>query len=80
MLFMIPLRRQLIVKAHGNLSFPEGTACADVLVAGEKGGSFELAEAVELQSESIRAQKMEQCGLQALDHRVDDVLGFLLGW
>jgi putative OPT family oligopeptide transporter len=39
-LFMIPLRRQLIVKEHGQLSFPEGTACADVLVAGEKGGSF----------------------------------------
>ncbi|MBI4547332.1 MAG: oligopeptide transporter, OPT family [Ignavibacteriae bacterium] len=39
-LFMIPLRRQLIVKEHGNLSYPEGTACADVLVAGEKGGSF----------------------------------------
>jgi putative OPT family oligopeptide transporter len=39
-LFMIPLRRQLIVKEHGNLSFPEGTACADVLVAGERGGSF----------------------------------------
>jgi putative OPT family oligopeptide transporter len=39
-LFMIPLRRQLIVKEHGNLTYPEGTACADVLVAGEKGGSF----------------------------------------
>src|SRR5580658_3727260 len=39
-LFMIPLRRQLIVKEHGQLSFPEGTACADVLVAGERGGSF----------------------------------------
>src|SRR6186713_204274 len=39
-LFMIPLRRQLIVKEHGNLLYPEGTACADVLVAGEKGGSF----------------------------------------
>src|ERR1700756_3172076 len=39
-LFMIPLRRQLIVKEHGNLAFPEGTACADVLVAGERGGSF----------------------------------------
>ncbi|MFZ0637268.1 MAG: oligopeptide transporter, OPT family [Candidatus Acidiferrales bacterium] len=39
-LFMIPLRRQLIVKEHGNLLFPEGTACADVLVAGERGGSF----------------------------------------
>ena len=39
-LFMIPLRRQLIVKEHANLLYPEGTACADVLVAGEKGGSF----------------------------------------
>jgi putative OPT family oligopeptide transporter len=39
-LFMVPLRRQLIVKEHGNLTFPEGTACADVLVSGERGGSF----------------------------------------
>ena len=39
-LFMIPLRRQLIVQEHGTLKYPEGTACADVLVAGEKGGSF----------------------------------------
>ncbi|HYG38012.1 MAG TPA: oligopeptide transporter, OPT family [Cytophagales bacterium] len=39
-LFMIPLRRALIVKEHGNLPFPEGTACADVLVAGERGGSL----------------------------------------
>lgn len=39
-LFMIPLRRSLIVKEHGNLTYPEGTACADVLVAGERGGSF----------------------------------------
>src|SRR5207245_1397714 len=39
-LFMIPLRRQLIVKEHGNLLYPEGTACADVLIAGDKGGSI----------------------------------------
>ena len=39
-LFMIPLRRALIVKEHGHLPYPEGTACAEVLVAGEKGGSF----------------------------------------
>jgi putative OPT family oligopeptide transporter len=39
-LFMIPLRRQLIVEEHGNLTYPEGTACADVLEAGERGGSF----------------------------------------
>jgi putative OPT family oligopeptide transporter len=38
--FMIPLRRQLIVQEHGNLLYPEGTACADVLIAGDKGGSF----------------------------------------
>lgn len=39
-LFMIPLRRSLIVKEHSNLPYPEGTACADVLIAGEKGGSL----------------------------------------
>ncbi len=39
-LFMIPLRRQLIVQEHGVLAYPEGTACADVLIAGEKGGSL----------------------------------------
>jgi putative OPT family oligopeptide transporter len=39
-LFMIPLRRQLIVQEHGTLPYPEGTACADVLIAGEKGGSL----------------------------------------
>lgn len=37
-LFMIPLRRYLIVKEHGNLPYPEGTACAEVLVASEIGG------------------------------------------
>jgi uncharacterized oligopeptide transporter (OPT) family protein len=37
---MIPLRRQLIVEEHGSLTYPEGTACADVLMAGERGGSF----------------------------------------
>jgi OPT family oligopeptide transporter len=39
-LMMIPLRRSLIVKEHGNLPYPEGTACASVLIAGEKGGNF----------------------------------------
>jgi putative OPT family oligopeptide transporter len=39
-LFMIPLRRQLIVQEHDTLPYPEGTACADVLIAGEKGGSL----------------------------------------
>ncbi len=38
--FMVPLRRSLIVKEHGTLPYPEGTACAEVLVAGERGGSL----------------------------------------
>ena len=37
-LMMIPLRRAFIVKQHGKLIYPEGTACAEVLIAGEKGG------------------------------------------
>lgn len=39
-LMMIPLRRSLIVKEHDNLPYPEGTACAAVLKAGERGGEF----------------------------------------
>lgn len=39
-LMMIPLRRSLIVKEHGTLPYPEGTACASVLIAGDKGGDF----------------------------------------
>ncbi len=39
-LMMIPLRRSLIVQEHGTLPYPEGTACASVLKAGEKGGDF----------------------------------------
>jgi OPT family oligopeptide transporter len=39
-LMMIPLRKSLIVKEHGVLPYPEGTACASVLKAGEKGGDF----------------------------------------
>ena len=37
--FMVPLRNALIVKEHGILPYPEGTACAEVLLAGEEGGS-----------------------------------------
>src|SRR3954463_9531405 len=39
-LMMVPLRRALIVKEHGVLPYPEGAACADVLVAGERGGAL----------------------------------------
>ena len=37
--FMVPLRNALIVKEHGTLPYPEGTACAEVLLAGEEGGA-----------------------------------------
>jgi putative OPT family oligopeptide transporter len=39
-LMMVPLRRALIVKEHAELKYPEGAACASVLIAGEKGGDF----------------------------------------
>ncbi len=38
-LMMIPLRRAFIVRQHGKLTYPEGTACADVLIVGERGGA-----------------------------------------
>lgn len=38
--FMVPLRNALIVKEHGTLPYPEGTACAEVLLAGEEGGAM----------------------------------------
>src|SRR2546428_7198417 len=37
-LMMVPLRRYLIAKEHGGLRYPEGKACAEILIAGEKGG------------------------------------------
>src|SRR5437763_17090493 len=39
-LMMVPLRRALIIKEHGVLPYPEGAACADVLIAGERGGKL----------------------------------------
>ena len=39
-LSMVPLREYLIVKEHGTLRYPEGTACADILISGERGGAF----------------------------------------
>ncbi|MEE8149246.1 MAG: oligopeptide transporter, OPT family, partial [candidate division Zixibacteria bacterium] len=38
-LLMIPLRKYLVEKEHGNLRFPEGTACAEIIVAGDEGGN-----------------------------------------
>src|SRR5207247_9984594 len=43
-LMMVPLRRALIVKEHGNLPYPEGTACAQVLIAGERSGAMARTE------------------------------------
>ncbi len=64
-LMMIPLRKALIVKEHGKLTYPEGTACAEVLVAGEKGGlqarllfqAFGLAFAYKFLMQSVKLWK-----------------------
>ena len=62
-LFMIPLRRALIVNEHGVLPYPEGTACADVLVAGEKGGSLAKMVFVGLGVATLYKSAMEILGL-----------------
>ena len=62
-LFMIPLRRALIVKEHANLPYPEGTACADVLIAGEKGGSLAKRVFVGLGVAALYKSSMEILGL-----------------
>src|SRR5258706_14081 len=51
-LMMIPLRRALIVQQHGQLKYPEGTACAEVLKAGADEESLRVAEAVRSGGES----------------------------
>lgn len=64
-LMMIPLRKALIVKEHGTLTYPEGTACAEVLIAGERGGlqarllfqAFGLAFAYKLLMAGLRLWK-----------------------
>ena len=53
-LFMVPLRKALIVQEHGTLPYPEGKACAKVLVAGEEGGSKASAVFVGLKGVSKR--------------------------
>ncbi len=64
-LMMIPLRRAFIVRQHGRLTYPEGTACAEVLIAGEEGGQcattvfvgFGLAFFVKVASSALRLWK-----------------------
>jgi len=49
---MIPLRQGLIVQEHGKLTYPEGTACADVLIVGDKGGTTAKTSSWGLRSDS----------------------------
>lgn len=67
-LFMIPLRRFLIAGEHGRLPYPEGTACAEVLVASETGGA--RARNVFLGLGAGALIKLVYGGLKALPHKV----------
>jgi OPT family oligopeptide transporter len=71
-LMMIPLRRSLIVKEHETLPYPEGTACAQVLVAGDKGGDFAKTAYLGL------AAAISYAFLQKVFHVIADVPTFLV--
>lgn len=71
-LMMIPLRRSLIVKEHANLPYPEGTACAQVLVAGDKGGNFAKTAYIGLGAATVYAL------LQKVFHVIADVPTYLV--
>lgn len=71
-LMMIPLRRSLIVKEHENLPYPEGTACAQVLVAGDKGGNFAKTAYLGLAAAGVYAL------LQKVFHLISDVPTYLV--
>jgi OPT family oligopeptide transporter len=71
-LMMIPLRRSLIVKEHENLPYPEGTACAQVLVAGDKGGDFAKTAYLGL------AAAITYAFLQKVFHVIADVPTYLI--
>jgi putative OPT family oligopeptide transporter len=62
-LFMVPLRRSLIVKEHGVLPYPEGAACAEVLIAGEKGGSMAKRLFMGLGIAVVYKTAMSVCGM-----------------
>ncbi|MBI3074232.1 MAG: oligopeptide transporter, OPT family [Deltaproteobacteria bacterium] len=76
-LMMIPLRRGLVVKNHGKLAFPEGTACAEVLIAGEKGGTE--AKTVFTGFGIAVAYKFLMSGTRVWKDTVDYALGFFRG-
>ncbi|MEO5645802.1 MAG: oligopeptide transporter, OPT family [Bacteroidia bacterium] len=71
-LMMIPLRRSLIVKEHETLPYPEGTACAQVLVAGDKGGDFAKTAYLGL------AAAITYAFLQKVFHVIADVPTYLI--
>lgn len=71
-LMMIPLRRSLIVKEHESLPYPEGTACAQVLVAGDKGGNFAKTAYLGLAAAGVYAL------LQKVFHVIADVPTYLV--
>jgi len=76
-LMMIPLRRAFIVKQHGKLSYPEGTACADVLIVGEQGGSS--AKTVFTGFGIATVYKVLMSGLKLWNDVPERMLGFFKG-
>jgi putative OPT family oligopeptide transporter len=73
-LLMIPLRRAFIVQQHGKLTFPEGKACAEVLIAGEKGGAT-----ASMVFSGFGLAFLYQFGMQAL-HLWKEVASSALSW
>src|ERR1051325_93593 len=71
-LMMIPIRRSLIVKEHETLPYPEGTACAQVLIAGDKGGDFAKTAYLGLGVAFVYAL------LQRVFHVIAEVPGYLV--
>jgi putative OPT family oligopeptide transporter len=76
-LMMIPLRRAFIVKQHGVLPYPEGTACADVLIVGEQGGSS--AKTVFTGFGIAAVYKVLMSGLKLWNDTPERMLGFFKG-
>lgn len=76
-LMMIPLRRAFIVKQHGTLPYPEGTACADVLIVGEKGGSS--AKTVFTGFAVAAVYKVLMNGLKLWNDTPERMIGFFKG-
>ncbi|MBP3361787.1 MAG: oligopeptide transporter, OPT family [Clostridia bacterium] len=76
-LLMVPLRSSLIVKEHGVLAYPEGKACAEVLIAGEEGGSRSVTVFSGLSIAAV--YKFITDGLRLFPSEVDFSIGFYKG-